>query len=137
MQVEPRRFWQWNFYWPDIGTNAAVRDGDWKLVRPMIRGTRFFRGELCVSDEDRARTAAFVEADMKHKENPRAVTETLPVPRLKPQQPEPPELYNLAVDPEEKRDLAAQDPDRVRRMLGGLEEWFESVEAERETIVWD
>ena len=28
LQVEPRQFWQWNFYWPDIGTNAAVRDGD-------------------------------------------------------------------------------------------------------------
>ena len=137
VQVEPRRFWQWNFYWPDIGTNAAVRDGNWKLVRPMIRGTRFFRDELCVSDEDRARTAAFVEADMKHKENPTAVTATLPVPRLKPQQPENPELYNLADDPEEQIDLAEKYPDRVRRMLGQLEEWFAGVEAERETLAWD
>ena len=137
VQVEPRRFWQWNFYWPDIGTNAAVRDGHWKLVRPMIRGTRFFRDELCVSDEDRARTAAFVEADMKHKENPATVTATLPVPRLKPQKPENPELYNLADDPEEQNDLAEKNPDRVRRMLGQLEEWFAGVEAERETIAWD
>ena len=135
--VEPRRFWQWNFYWPDIGTNAAVRDGDWKLVRPMIRGTRFFRDEMCVSDEDRARTAAFIEADMKHKEDPRSVSAVLPVPRLRPQEPEAPELYDLSSDPGEQRDLAAQHPDRVRRMLGALEEWFERVEAERRTIEWD
>ena len=136
VQVEPRRFWQWNFYWPDVGTNSAMRDGDWKLVRPMIRGTRFFRDELCVSDEDQARTAAFIEADMKHKEHPLAVRSILPVPRLKPQEPEPPELYDLAEDPGEQRDLAAQHPDRVRRMLGQLEQWFEEVESDRSTIDW-
>ena len=135
-RVEPRRFWQFNFYWPDVGTNAAVRDGRWKLVRPMIRGTRFFSDELCVSDEDRARTAAFVEADMKHKENPAAVRDVLPVPRLRPQVPEPPELYDLAADPVEQTDLADAHPDRVRRMLGSLEEWFERVEADRSTIDW-
>ena len=136
LQVEPRQFWQWNFYWPDIGTNAAVRDGDWKLVRPLIRGTRFFRDERCVSDEDRARTAAFVEADMKHKENPASIASVLPVPRLRPDEPEPPELYNLAEDPSEQRDLAAVHPDRARRMLGALEEWFEDVEADRRSIDW-
>ena len=36
-QVETRRFWQWNRYQPDITSNAAMRDGDWKLVRPAIR----------------------------------------------------------------------------------------------------
>ncbi len=135
--VEPRRFWQWNFYWPDVGTNAAMRDGGWKLVRPLIRGTRFFRDELCLADEDRARTAVFVEADLRHKENPQAVRGTLPVPRLRPQVPEPPQLFNLAEDPGEERDLAAQFPDRVRRMLGELEEWFAEVEADRQTIDWD
>ena len=135
-RVEPRRFWQWNFYWPDVGTNAACRDGDWKLLRPMIRGTRFFRDELCVSEEDRRRTAAFIEADMKHKENPAAVREVLPVPRLESREPEPAELYNLADDPGEQRDLAAQHPDRVRRMLGELEQWFEEVEADRRGIRW-
>lgn len=133
---EPKRFWQWNFYWPDIGTNAAVRDGDWKLVRPLIQGTRFFRDELCVSPEDRARTGAFIEADLKHKENPENVRDILPVPRLVPQEPEPPELYNLADDPGEEADLASRHPDRVRRMLGELEAWFEQVEAERKTIAW-
>ena len=32
---------------PDIETNAAIRDGRQQLVRPMIRGTRFFRDESC------------------------------------------------------------------------------------------
>lgn len=135
-QVEPRRFWQFNFYWPDIGTNAAVRDGPWKLVRPMIHGTRFFSDDLCVSDEDRARTAAFVEADVKHKEHPLNVSGVLPVPRLKRQEPESPELYNLDEDPGEERDLAATRPARARRMLGELEQWFEEVEAERAQIDW-
>ena len=133
---EPRRFWQWNFYWPDIGTNAAVREGTWKLVRPLIRGTRFFRDELCESREDCQRTAAFIEADLKHKENPGAVRNTLPVPRLRPQVPEPPQLFDLADDPGESKDVAAEHPDRVRRMLGSLEEWFERVEADRKTIEW-
>lgn len=133
-QVGPKRFWQFQFYAPDIGTNAAVRDGDWKLVRPMIEGTRFFKPEMCESAEDVARTRAFVEADMKHKENPAAVQDILPVPRLRKLEPEPPQLYNLADDPGERVDLAAAEPDRVYRMLGDLEQWFEDVEAERATI---
>ena len=72
----PRRFWQWTFYYPSVSTNAAVRDGNWKLVRPMIAGTRYYQNpDLYVSDEDAVRTAAFIEADMKHKENPAAITE--------------------------------------------------------------
>ena len=136
LQHEPRQFWQWNFYWPDIGTNAAMRDGHWKLVRPMARGTRFFRDELCVSEEDRARTAAFVEADIKHKEDPRSIRNVLPTPRLKPQRPEAPQLYDLAEDPGERVDLAEKHPERVRHMLADLEEWFESVEADRASIRW-
>ena len=133
---EPRQFWQWNFYWPDIGTNAAIRDGRWKLVRPMIRGTRFFRDELCVSEEDRARTAAFVEADIKHKEDPQSIQDLIPVPRLRPQRPEEPQLFDLAADPGESKDLAPDHPGRVRRMLAQLERWFEGVEADRATIHW-
>ena len=125
------QYWQWNFYLPSISTNAAMRDGDWKLVRPMIEGTRFFNRENFVGDDDVARNAAFVEADRKHKEDPTAITEPLPVPRLKEFEPEPAELYNLAEDPHEGRDLAADQPDRVRRMLGRWETWFEGVEADR------
>ena len=34
-----RRFWQWNRYTPVPTSNAAMRDGNWKLVRPTIRET--------------------------------------------------------------------------------------------------
>ena len=32
----PRRFWQWNRKTPDMTHNAAVREGDWKLVKPFV-----------------------------------------------------------------------------------------------------
>jgi hypothetical protein len=47
--------------------------------------------------------------------------------------PPPPELYNIAEDPLEQRNLAAQYPVRVHSMLAALETWFEEVEAERAT----
>ncbi len=37
------------------------------------------------------------------------------------------ELYNLADDPQESRDLAARDPDRARALRGRLEAWLLSV----------
>lgn len=127
----PRRFWQWNFYAPYVGTNAAVRDGDWKLVRPMISGTRFFAKEMFVSEMDERRCASFVDADLKHKADPLSVTQLIPVPRVRYPPPEPAELYHLREDPNETVDLAARYPERVSRMLRELETWFEDVEAER------
>jgi len=134
VKIEPRRFWQWNFYVPNIGTNAAMRDGNWKLVRPMIAGTRFFSKELYVSEEDELRTRAFVEADQKHKKDPQSISELLPVPRVNLPPPEAPELYNLANDPGEENNLAEEYPNRTSRMLGQLESWFEDVETERLTL---
>ena len=132
-QVEPRRFWQWNHYLPGLATNAAMRDGDWKLVRPLIEGTRFFNKEMLQNPEDQALVDAFVAADLKHKRDPAAVTETLPYPALRSPDPEPPELYNLADDPGEEHDLAQTNADRVHRMLRELETWFEDVETDRRT----
>lgn len=135
LQKAPRRFWQWNFYYPSVSTNAAVRDGDWKLIRPMIAGTRYYQNpDLFVSDDDAARTAAFIEADLKHKEDPRSVTELLPVPNIKYPGAEKPELYNLADDPGERINQADQYPQIVDRLSIELENWFESVEADRRTI---
>ena len=34
--ASPRRFWQWNRGVPHYTHNAAVREGNWKLVRPFI-----------------------------------------------------------------------------------------------------
>jgi hypothetical protein len=111
-----------------------MRDSAWKLVRPMIAGTRFFRPELCEGPEDVQRTQAFVEADLKHKEDPAAIRGILPYPRIKRLDPEPPQLYNLAVDPGENQDLADAEPERTRRMLSELEAWFDEVEADRASI---
>ena len=133
--VEPRRFWQWNFYYPDISTNAAVRSGDWKLVRPLIAGTRYYKNrDLLLSDNDLALVDAFIEADMKHKEDPRAVTELVGVPQVMLPDPEPVQLYNLADDPGEENDLAMTYPDIASRLTSELETWFEEVEAERQSI---
>jgi len=132
---EPRRFWQWNFYYPSIATNAAVREGHWKLVRPMISGTRFYANkDLYVSEEDATMASAFIEADIKHKENPVSVSNLLPVPRMKNFPPEEPELYNLSSDPGEQNDQSKEHPVLVRKLLRELETWFERVEADRHSI---
>ncbi|MBT7585725.1 MAG: hypothetical protein HN558_09385 [Gemmatimonadetes bacterium] len=55
--------------------------------------------------ENAARAAAFIEADIKHKENPSSVVDLLPISRLKDFPPEKPELYNISADPGEKNNL--------------------------------
>ena len=44
------------------------------------------------------------------------------------------ELYNLADDPGEQNNLAVTRPDITSRLLCELETWFESVEADRNSI---
>ena len=76
----------------------------------------------------------FIEADIKHKEDPTSITKLLPVPNIKYPAAEAPELFNLANDPGEQFNVADQHPEITRRLLIELETWFESVEAERRTI---
>jgi hypothetical protein len=45
------------------------------------------------------------------------------------------QLFDIAADPAEEHDLAAAEPARVQRMEAELGRWFESVEAERLTIL--
>ena len=40
-------------------------------------------------------------------------------------------LYDMVADPLEERDIAAQDPDTVAKMLRGYEDWFRDVAATR------
>lgn len=127
----PRQFWQWNFYLPHVGSNAAMRDGPWKLVRPTISGTRFFNKDLYATDEDLARMEAFVKADLAHKLDPEQPRTLVPVPQLRMPPPEAAQLYRLDTDPGEQHNLAAEQPQRVARMLHQLESWFEEVEADR------
>lgn len=121
--VVARRFWQWNRYAPLPTCNAAMRDGDWKLVRPGIaEALRDYDGKwLAISMFE---PEYFIENGLL----------PLPWPAREVPPPPAPELYNLAEDPLERSNLAASQPDRVRRMGAELETWFEEVEAERATI---
>jgi arylsulfatase A-like enzyme len=122
--VDPVRFWQSNRYTPRVEGNAAMRDGDWKLVRPAIPAT------MVVTEADREIDRAL------NRRLPGRITAVdtspLPEPDIGPA-PEP-LLFDLAEDPFEQHDLAAAHPERVRRMSAALDEWFESVEADRARI---
>lgn len=122
-KTETRRFWQWNRYTPLATCNAAMRDGDWKLVRPIINEAMatpdiHWLGVSMYEPEH------FIENGIIRKPDP---------PREVPPPP-PPELYNIALDPLERENLAAVYPERAATMLRALETWFEEVDAERRTI---
>ena len=121
--VNPRRFWQWNRYTPLVTCNAAMRDGDWKLVRPVIKEAMWTSPEEMQMDRD-------LEMD------PTTFTDILrtPEPERQLSGPSPVELYNLADDPGEEHDLAGLEPDRASRMLTELETWFEDIEQGRQSV---
>jgi len=122
-KVCTRRFWQWNRYTPVLECNAAMRDGAWKLVRPVIHEAMNLPKDEC-------------DRDMASKRNPETRTTICRDPepeRTIPPAP-PAQLFDIESDPYEKHDLAAAEPDRVARMLRELETWFEAVEADRRTI---
>jgi arylsulfatase A len=121
--VPTRRFWQWNRYTPERECNAAMRDGQWKLVRPAIAEL------MAVSSGDLA-------MDIQSKYNPENFHDIVRAPdpdRIKPAPP-PAQLFDIVSDPGERNDLAATEPDRVSRMTNELSAWFEEVEQERRTI---
>jgi arylsulfatase A len=127
----PAAFWQWNDYSPVRETNAAIRDGDWKLVRPSI--------ELAyASTQDAELAQRYVALDIRYKYDRANVPEIAvwpePLRRMPTDVPEP-LLFNLADDPEERNDLAAVAPERAADMRNRLDSWFEDVEAERQAIL--
>jgi arylsulfatase A-like enzyme len=93
-EQEPRRFWQWTSYHPVANVNAAMRDGEWKLVRPHV-------AIPFASSADEELQAHYVELDIAYKYQPEQVptirTDLVPR-RLSPVLP-PPELYNIGADP--------------------------------------
>ena len=121
--INPTRFWQWNRYTPLITSNAAMRDGDWKLVRPQIREA------MKVSPED-----SRIDRALKYEPESIAGITHEPEPQRVVPSPPPAELYNLKDDPLEQHDLAAAQPARVSSMLTALEKWFHEVETERRSI---
>jgi arylsulfatase A len=119
-QLPQKRFWQWNRYTPVPQCNAAIRDGDWKLVYPQIDEA------MEVPDIEWLNVSMY---NPEHFIENGIITDPDPVRQLSP--PGRPELYNLKEDPLERMDLSDAHPDRVRRMKRDLETWFEAVEAER------
>ncbi len=122
-QTNTTRFWQWNRYTPIADGNAAMRDGRWKLLRPTIPET------MRMTPED-------IEMDSQLKYEPDSISEIsqLPEPEREDFDVPNPLLFDLDEDPYEQQDLAAEQPDRVRRMQQELDRWFESVEADRRSI---
>lgn len=122
-EVCTKRCWQWNRYTPLAECNAAIRDGDWKLVRPAIAEA------FAVPDGHWLHTSMYeYEYFVEHG----IITDPDPPRTIPP--PPPPELYHIATDVHESRNVAAEHPDIVHRLLSDLETWFEEVEAERRGI---
>lgn len=120
------RYWQWNRYQPEIVTDAAMRDGDWKLVRPVLEDS------MWTDPKEMEQDNALRNEPWKHFEPVRGAFPPRELPPLPP-----PQLFNLAHDPFEREDLATQSPGRVEQMLAQLEDWFSEVESERAAIeVW-
>ena len=119
--IYPERFWQWNRYTPVATCNAAMRAGDWKLLRPQIREA------MQVSDTDTAFDHAIKYTPERF---PDIVRDPEPL-RTVPEPP-PPLLFNIADDPLEQNDLAEQFPQRVATMESALEQWFLDVTTMRQ-----
>lgn len=127
---QPRRFWQFNGDSPIGVTNATMRHGDWKLVRPTL-------DIAFASEADKKLVNDYIEKDIEYKYHPENITEIFDWPEPKRVIPEPatPELYDLSIDPGETNDVAAANPEIATQMLTQLETWFEEVEAERRAII--
>jgi arylsulfatase A len=123
--VPSERFWQCNRYAPHIEANAAMRDGNWKLVRPADPSL------MTVTEGDRA-----VDRALNYRHADRIATiDRSPLPVFEPGEQPDPLLFDLDSDPFEEHDLAHEHPDRVRRMGDALDRWFESVERDRADAV--
>ncbi len=114
--VYPPRCWQWNRFKPVRTCNAAIRDGDWKLVRPQIREAMEIRPvDTAMDNAVKWRPELFDDIWRD------------PLPEREIPEPPPALLFNLAKDPQEKNDLAAQHPERASTMESALADWFADV----------
>jgi hypothetical protein len=101
-----------------------MRDGDWKLVRPSIPAL------MQVTDGDRAIDRAL---NLHEPDRIMAVDQS-PLPEFDAGDLPASLLFDVAADPFEQHDLSAEHPERVARMSAALDDWFESVEADRAAI---
>ena len=122
--LRTKLFWQHNRNRPMRNCNAAMRDGDWKLVWPYLPEARY------KSDEDRRwYERMFTEPHFTVEIEQTMLERPVPAPQR-------PELFNLADDPGEAVDLSERHPERRASMERELECWFDAVEADRRRIAW-
>jgi hypothetical protein len=125
--LNPKRFWQWSRGVPTISHNAAMRDGFWKLVVPGDASANSFEGwrdDLKASGAIRTNPQDF----------PDGAPDAIGHPIFLDEQAAPPLLFNLASDPLERNNLANVNPGKVSRMVCELENWFDDVERDRQSI---
>ena len=97
-----------------------MRDGSWKLVRPAITEA------MEVAPDDLA-----MDVQLKYSPDAHNQIRSGPFPEREVPPPPPAQLFDLASDPGEEHDRAADEPGRVARMEAALAAWFEEVEADR------
>jgi arylsulfatase A len=107
--VNPIRFWQWNRHYPYPNCNAAMRDGDWKLVYPKLNGYN---------------KMSQANIDMILGKRP---YETTRPQMLELGQPDKPLLFNIKDDPFETQDLSLANIQRVGQMTAALNDWYGDV----------
>ena len=119
-----QRFWQWNRFTPVTKCNAAIKDGEWKLVWQA-------------NAEAFAMTQRDGELDSIMKKKETRLTEeewyddswrTVPPPQK-------PELFRVSTDPLEECDLYDQQPEIREKLEKDYERLFDEAEAERRLIL--
>jgi arylsulfatase A-like enzyme len=114
------RFWQWNRYSPVPSCNAAMRQGDWKLVYPEIPEA------MKVFDVEWLQVSMY---SPEYFETRGVIAD--PEPERILSSPRGAQLFNVAQDPQEENDVALAHPERVRAMTVKIENWFEDIERDR------
>lgn len=114
------RFWQRNRYEPVARSNAAMRDGPWKLVWPRRDG----------ADQKDTTDTGFYQHGLKGAAHwLMDIDPTLPEQEIGPERS--PRLFRIDEDPGESVDLAHHEPERVARMTEVWNAWFQEVDTER------
>ena len=119
--AESTRFWQWTRYEPLATSNAAMRDGDWKLLWPAWPLSLDATPADDRLDEAIKRDPSLFDPETV---GARPTLATAPADAA-------PMLFNLRSDPAEAVDLAEAQPKRVASMARQLDNWFAKVEEDR------
>lgn len=105
--------WQFSRYYPSEFYNIAIREGGWKLIRP-VDGDGVDGPVLGVLPPK-----GIAKTDVQIDPARRYVPEIPGRGKV--------QLFNLKDDPFEQNDLAAQNPEKVMEMEKQLHSWFSSV----------